>query len=84
MRVRFVLGSSGSVSLLHTANSATFLCAHWSVGDVLQAEATQPDSPYTSIIEETIRNGCVRPKGTKVGKSAPDSGMRRSSWMMPS
>lgn len=82
LRVISVLGGPGSASLLRTANSATFLCAHLSVGDVLQADATQPDSPYTSIIDAEIRNGCVRPKGTKVGASAPDGEMRRSSWMM--
>jgi len=72
MRVIFLLGGSGSARLLHTANSATFLCAHLSAGDVLQADATQPDRSYTSIIDAEIRNGCVRPKGTKVGESAPD------------
>jgi len=84
LRVIFVLQGSGTASLLHTANSATFLCAHLSVGDVLQADAARPDSPYTSIIDAEIRNGCVRPKGTKVGESAPDGEMRRSSWMMVS
>jgi len=84
MRVIFVLGGSGSLSLLHTANPATFLCAHLSVGDVLEAEAAQPDSPYTGVVEEMIRNACVRPKGTRVGESAPDGGKRRSSWMMHS
>jgi len=49
------------------------------VGDVLQADAAQPDSPYTSIIEEKISNDCVSPKGTKLGESAPDGEMRRSS-----
>ena len=84
LRVISLLGGSGSARLVHTANSAAFLCAHLSVGDVLQADATQPDSPYTSIIEEMIRNDCVRPKGTKVGVNAPDVGTRRSSWMMHS
>lgn len=44
-----------------------FQCAHFSVGDVLRAEAAKPNSPYTSIIEENMRLGRVGPKEITVG-----------------
>ncbi|KAI4619985.1 hypothetical protein J4E80_004510 [Alternaria sp. BMP 0032] len=83
MRIVSVLGGPGSgkgtqCGLLRT----TFMCAHLSVGDVLRAEAAKPDSPYTSIIEDNIRNGRVGPKEITVGvlqshiKEALDNGIQ--------
>ncbi|KAF2679889.1 hypothetical protein K458DRAFT_243523, partial [Lentithecium fluviatile CBS 122367] len=39
-----------------------FLCAHFSVGDLLRAEAANPDSPYRTVIEENMRLGRFGPK----------------------
>ncbi|KAF2001249.1 P-loop containing nucleoside triphosphate hydrolase protein [Amniculicola lignicola CBS 123094] len=40
----------------------TFRCAHFSVGDLLRAEAAKPNSPYRDIIQENMTMGRVGPK----------------------
>jgi|TARA_R110002003_G_scaffold39_14_gene2535 UMP-CMP kinase len=37
-------------------------CAHFSVGDVLRAEAAKPDSPHANTIKENMESGRVGPK----------------------
>lgn len=47
-----------------------FLSAHFSVGDLLRAEAVKLDSPYREIIEENMRLGRAGPKEITVGTLA--------------
>jgi len=65
--ISFLGGPGSGKGTLCALLQETFLCAHFSVGDVLRAEATKPNSPYTSIIEENIRLGRVGPKEITVG-----------------
>lgn len=73
MNVQFVsvLGGPGSGKGTQCSQLQDMIrCAHFSVGDLLRAEAAKPDSPYREIIEENMRLGRVGPKEITVGTLA--------------
>lgn len=56
-----------------------FNCAHLSTGDLLRAEAENPDSPWAKILQENLRTGRVGSKEMTGGimKGAVDELVKR-------